>query len=166
MNARGQAARMASLRATCTQCGGRGSEVPAGILLGGEDLWALQWNRLYDQRSMYAVPWRGLAGQVARVLVKVPAGVDRTRESLPGRRRGGRFGGPSGDLYVVLSVKAHKFFEREGDDLHCVLPSRFRRRRLVRSCRSKRWKGRRRSRYPKEHRAGARLNCEAKVCRT
>jgi molecular chaperone DnaJ len=28
-------------------------------------------------------------------------------------------------LYVVLSVKAHKFFERDGDDLHCVLPVSF-----------------------------------------
>jgi molecular chaperone DnaJ len=35
------------------------------------------------------------------------------------------FGGPTGDLYVVLNVKPHKFFERDGDDLHCVVPVSF-----------------------------------------
>src|SRR5262249_53340616 len=34
----------------------------------------------------------------------------------------GAFGGPSGDLYVVLQVKEHPFFERDGTDLHCVVP--------------------------------------------
>jgi molecular chaperone DnaJ len=34
-------------------------------------------------------------------------------------------GGPPGDLYVVLHVKEHPFFEREGNDLHCVIPISF-----------------------------------------
>src|SRR5581483_2636820 len=34
----------------------------------------------------------------------------------------GQFGGPAGDLYVVLHVKEHPFFGREGNDLHCVVP--------------------------------------------
>lgn len=60
------------------------------------------------------------------VLVKVPAGVeDGTRIRYQGEGEAGKLGGPSGDLYVVLSVKAHKFFEREGDDLHCVVPVSF-----------------------------------------
>ncbi len=60
------------------------------------------------------------------VLVKVPAGVeDGTRIRYQGEGEAGKLGGPSGDLYVVLSVKAHKFFEREGDDLHCIVPVSF-----------------------------------------
>ena len=60
------------------------------------------------------------------ILVKVPAGVEQdTRIRYQGEGEAGRFGGPAGDLYVVLSVKAHKFFERDGDDLHCVLPVSF-----------------------------------------
>jgi molecular chaperone DnaJ len=60
------------------------------------------------------------------ILVKVPAGVEQdTRIRYQGEGEGGRFGGPAGDLYVVLNVKAHKFFERDGDDLHCVLPVSF-----------------------------------------
>ncbi|HEY0264070.1 MAG TPA: molecular chaperone DnaJ [Granulicella sp.] len=60
------------------------------------------------------------------ILVKVPAGVEQdTRIRYQGEGETGRFGGPSGDLYVILNVKPHKFFERDGDDLHCVLPVSF-----------------------------------------
>ena len=46
-------------------------------------------------------------------------------DSVQGEGEAGKFAGPAGDLYVVLQVKAHKFFERDGDDLHCVLPISF-----------------------------------------
>ncbi len=60
------------------------------------------------------------------LLVKVPAGVEsETRIRYGGEGDAGRFGGPGGDLYVVLEVKAHAFFERDGDDLHCVMPISF-----------------------------------------
>jgi len=61
-----------------------------------------------------------------KILVKVPAGVEGdTRIRYSGEGDAGRFGGPAGDFYVVLEVKAHKFFERDGDDLHCVIPISF-----------------------------------------
>ena len=54
---------------------------------------------------------------------KIPAGVeDGTRIRFSGLGEGGVHGGPPGDLYVVLHVKEHAFFEREGNDLHCVIP--------------------------------------------
>jgi molecular chaperone DnaJ len=57
---------------------------------------------------------------------KVPAGVeDGTRIRFSGLGEAGAFGGPAGDLYVVLHVKEHSFFEREGNDLHCVIPVSF-----------------------------------------
>uniref|UniRef100_UPI001C99ACB8 molecular chaperone DnaJ n=1 Tax=Edaphobacter sp. 4G125 TaxID=2763071 RepID=UPI001C99ACB8 len=60
------------------------------------------------------------------ILVKVPAGVEQdTRIRYQGEGESGKFGGPAGDLYVVLNVKSHKFFERDGDDLHCVMPISF-----------------------------------------
>ncbi len=65
-------------------------------------------------------------GRVLRqrtVDAKVPAGVeDGTRIRFTGAGEAGPFGGPAGDLYVVLHVKEHPFFEREGNDLHCVVP--------------------------------------------
>jgi molecular chaperone DnaJ len=58
--------------------------------------------------------------------VKVPPGVeDGTRIRYAGEGDAGRAGGPKGDLYVVLSVRPHDFFERQGHDLHCVIPISF-----------------------------------------
>jgi len=61
-----------------------------------------------------------------KILVKVPAGVEsETRIRYAGEGDAGRFGGPPGDFYVQLEVKPHKFFERDGDDLHCTIPISF-----------------------------------------
>jgi molecular chaperone DnaJ len=58
--------------------------------------------------------------------VKVPPGVeDGTRIRYAGEGDAGRAGGPKGDLYVVLSIRPHDFFERSGQDLHCVVPISF-----------------------------------------
>lgn len=68
-------------------------------------------------------------GRVLRqktVPVTVPAGVeDGTRIRYAGLGEAGYFGGPAGDLYIVLHVKEHPFFEREGNDLRCVIPISF-----------------------------------------
>ncbi len=58
--------------------------------------------------------------------VSIPAGVeDGTRIRYAQQGEAGQLGGPNGDLYVVLHVKDHKIFEREGNDLHCVIPISF-----------------------------------------
>ena len=58
--------------------------------------------------------------------VKIPAGIDngmRIRSS--GNGEPGTNGGPAGDLYVEIHIKAHAVFQREGDDLHCEMPISF-----------------------------------------
>jgi molecular chaperone DnaJ len=58
--------------------------------------------------------------------VKIPAGVDQDdRIRLTGEGEAGMNGGPSGDLYVVVNLKAHPVFQREGADLHCEMPISF-----------------------------------------
>jgi len=60
------------------------------------------------------------------VTVKVPAGVEEGARILySGEGEAGAYDGPPGDLYVVLHVKKHAFFQREGSDLHCVIPISF-----------------------------------------
>ena len=55
--------------------------------------------------------------------LRIPAGVDTgTRLRVPGEGEAGANGGPNGDLYVVLDVKEHPFFERRGADLYCTIP--------------------------------------------
>jgi molecular chaperone DnaJ len=56
------------------------------------------------------------------ILVKVPAGVDNGSQiCLSGEGDAGTKGGPSGNLYVTLSVKEHEFFTRDGDHIHYEL---------------------------------------------
>ena len=60
------------------------------------------------------------------VEVNIPAGIDDgQRIRLSGEGEPGQHGAPAGDLYVVVQVKAHKTFERNGLDLHCELPVSF-----------------------------------------
>jgi molecular chaperone DnaJ len=94
-----------SIARTCPTCQGAGSVVTDPCLkCKGE-------GRVLRQRVVDA---------------KIPAGVeDGTRIRFTGYGEGGLHGGPAGDLYVVLHVKEHPFFEREGNDLHCVMPISF-----------------------------------------
>ncbi len=55
--------------------------------------------------------------------IKIPAGVDDgTRLRISGEGEAGRHGGPPGDLYVVLLVRPHAYFERRGEDLYVKIP--------------------------------------------
>jgi molecular chaperone DnaJ len=94
-----------SIARTCPTCQGAGSVItdPCSKCKGE--------GRVLRQRTVDA---------------KVPAGVeDGTRIRFTGLGEAGAHGGPAGDLYVVLHVKEHAFFEREGNDLHCVIPVSF-----------------------------------------
>ena len=112
---------------TCTQCGGRG--------------------QLRYQQGNFSVARTcsacGGAGQVIgdpcgtchgqtrvnselKLKVKVPPGVEEgTRIRYAGEGDAGRSGGPKGDLFIVLAIRPHDFFERNGSDLHCVIPVSF-----------------------------------------
>ena len=58
--------------------------------------------------------------------VKIPAGVETgSRLRLTGEGELGTNGGPAGDLYIVISVKEHPIFFREGDDVICEVPISF-----------------------------------------
>jgi len=55
--------------------------------------------------------------------VKIPAGIDDgMRIRSTGNGEPGTNGGPPGDLYIEVRLKKHEVFERDGDDLHCVVP--------------------------------------------
>ena len=55
--------------------------------------------------------------------VKIPAGVDNgARLRIQGEGEGGVYGGPAGDLYVVIYVEEHPFFQRQNSNLYCQVP--------------------------------------------
>ncbi len=65
----------------------------------------------------------GRVEETKTLSVKVPPGVDTgDRIRLAGEGEAGADGGPSGDLYVQVSVKDHEFFQRDGKNLYCEVP--------------------------------------------
>ncbi|MBR6021878.1 MAG: molecular chaperone DnaJ [Kiritimatiellae bacterium] len=90
---------------TCPRCGGRGKIIRHPCRrCGGE-------GRAKVQRT---------------ISISIPAGVsDGSRLRVTGKGEGGSRGGPPGDLFVVLSVRPHELFERDGNDIHVVFPIPF-----------------------------------------
>lgn len=69
---------------------------------------------------------RGKVEVEKRVLIKIPPGVDTGIQlRIQGEGEEGDKGGPSGDLFVVIYVREHNFFIREGDNLKCQIPVSF-----------------------------------------
>jgi molecular chaperone DnaJ len=62
----------------------------------------------------------------SEIKLRIPPGVDTgSRLRSTGNGEAGFRGGPAGDLYVILHVKPHEFFQRDGDDLLCEAPVSF-----------------------------------------
>ncbi len=112
---------------TCQQCGGRGQiRTQQGFFSVARTCPVCSGTGSVIRTPCKICGGDGRVAQEHTLMVKVPAGVESdTRIRYSGEGDAGRFGGPSGDLYVVLEVKPHKFFERDGDDLHCVMPISF-----------------------------------------
>ena len=91
-----------SIRRTCSQCGGSGKMI---------------------RQACSECRGQGTVRAERRLKVSVPPGVENgTRLRLSQEGQPGYNGGPPGDLYVVLRVKEHPIFVREGNDLHCTIP--------------------------------------------
>ncbi|MBL8382306.1 MAG: molecular chaperone DnaJ [Burkholderiales bacterium] len=112
---------------TCGTCGGNGQvRIQQGFF-------SIQQTcpKCHGSGKTIADPCRSCdgSGRVKRaktLAIKIPAGVDEgDRIRLSGEGEPGVGGGPAGDLYVQLSIKAHPVFQREGDDLHCEMPVSF-----------------------------------------
>lgn len=65
----------------------------------------------------------GLIQKRQKIKVTIPPGIESgKRINIPGQGDFGPNGGPAGDLYVYISVKPHEYFERDGNDIYCVIP--------------------------------------------
>ena len=65
----------------------------------------------------------GVSREMRSIKVKIPAGVDDgSRLKLRGEGESGYRGGPTGDLYVVVHVRPHEIFSREGNHIICEMP--------------------------------------------
>ena len=120
----GTGAESGSKRSVCTSCGGSGqvrrnsgffSIASACPSCGGEGY--------VIEHPCSSCRGSGIAKKQQKIKVNIPAGIATgKRISLAGQGDAGPNGGPSGDLYVYVTVRAHKYFERDGNDLYCVIP--------------------------------------------
>ena len=61
-----------------------------------------------------------------KIKISIPAGIDEGQQiRMSGKGEPGINGGPAGDLYVIVQIKTHDYYEREGDNIYCELPLTF-----------------------------------------
>ena len=128
----------------CDNCHGSGAEPGAGVVTCGTCGGA---GRVVSSRGFFQVqqvcptchgsgrvPERvcrkcGGEGRAIRdktVKIRIPAGIASGQKlRSAGNGEAGLMGGPAGDLYVVVHVRDHNVFERQGDDLYCDVPIKF-----------------------------------------
>jgi len=125
----------------CESCNGTGAKKGTGVVAcqtcGGRGQLVYQQGFFTINRTCPACSGAGQIvkercpdcrgqGRVDRertIELRIPPGVDTgTRLRVQGEGEPGPNGGPAGDLYVVLDVKEHAFFERRGADLYCTIP--------------------------------------------
>lgn len=96
--------RMVNRRA-CSHCGGKGQVI---------------------KEKCPTCAGSGSVKKQRKIHVRIPAGVDDGAQlRMSGEGEGGLRGGPAGDLYIIIRVKSHEFFEREGDDIYLEFPLTF-----------------------------------------
>jgi molecular chaperone DnaJ len=110
--------------ASCRACGGRGQvRYQQGFFSIARTCPACQGAGSVISDPCTKCKGEGRVVQQKTIDAKIPAGVeDGTRIRFTGVGEAGVHGGPAGDLYVVLHVKEHPFFERQGNDLYCEIP--------------------------------------------
>ncbi len=96
-----QAAGKMRFNVPCSRCGGSGKLRTACKTCGGE----------------------GRVRRTETIDVRIPAGVaSGGRVRVPGKGNAGTIGAPAGDLYLLVEVRPHPFFERRGNDLYTKVP--------------------------------------------
>jgi molecular chaperone DnaJ len=123
----GSGAEAGSQTRTCPTCGGRGQVISSrGIFSIAQTCPHCQGAGRVVDKPCKACKGAGRRERTSKIKLRIPAGVDTgSRLRSAGNGEAGFRGGPSGDLYVVLHVKAHEIFQRDGDDLLCEVPVGF-----------------------------------------
>lgn len=120
----GSGAKPGTSPTTCSTCGGQGA------VRASQGFFTVERTcpSCHGQGQTITDPCADCGGQgrinKERTLsVNIPAGVEEgTRIRVAGKGEAGTRGGPTGDLYIFLSIKPHEFFQRDGADLFCSVP--------------------------------------------
>ena len=120
----GSGAASGSGRETCRQCSGRGFVVSGGgFFQMRQGCPVCNGEGTLNRHPCGKCNGSGRVRARRRISLRIPRGVETgSRLRLSGKGEGGGRGGPAGDLYVVVHVRDHELFERQGDDLICSMP--------------------------------------------
>ena len=124
----GEGAEPGSKVESCPECNGSGYVRFTQNTMFGQMVNERPCSRCKGEGKIISEPCKECRGKGTvkrnkKLKVKIPAGVDNgSRLRVSGEGEAGAKGGPSGDLYVYLYVKPHKFFERDGTTVLCEVP--------------------------------------------
>jgi chaperone protein DnaJ len=123
----GSGAQAGSRTVTCSTCRGRGQVVVSrGFFQVAQTCPNCHGTGRVVEKPCRACAGEGRVEKTSRVKLKIPAGIEHgSRLRSGGNGEAGMRGGAAGDLYVVVHIKEHPIFEREGSDLHCEVPIPF-----------------------------------------
>jgi len=123
----GRGAEAGSSAVTCPTCHGRGQVVTArGFFQVSQTCPRCRGMGKVIEKPCQSCHGEGRVEKNSRIKLKIPAGIeDGSRLRSLGNGEAGLRGGPHGDLYVVIHVREHELFQRDGDDLYCEVPISF-----------------------------------------
>jgi molecular chaperone DnaJ len=112
---------------TCTQCRGQGQvRFQQGIFTVARACPQCQGSGKTISKPCTTCRGAGRVSRDRKITVKIPAGIAEGQQlRLQNEGESGTAGGPSGHLYVVIHVKEHEFFRRDGVNLFCEVPVNF-----------------------------------------
>lgn len=123
----GSGAQKGSKAVTCNVCRGRGQVIASrGFFQVAQTCSHCHGSGQVIEKPCKTCHGDGRVENTSRIKLKIPAGIDdgaRLRSS--GAGEAGLRGASFGDLYVVMHIKEHAIFERDGMDLHCEIPLPF-----------------------------------------
>jgi molecular chaperone DnaJ len=123
----GSGAEPGSKKITCPTCRGSGQiRRSGGIIVFTQACPTCGGTGQKIEKPCTVCRGEGRTAKNTKLTVRIPAGVDTgSRLRSAGNGEAGAAGGSPGDLYIVLTVKEHELFERQGDDLFCEIPIKF-----------------------------------------
>ncbi len=123
----GSGAESGSKSKGCPTCGGRGQVISSrGIFSIAQTCPRCEGSGRVIEKPCKTCHGSGRHEKSSTIKIRIPAGVDTgSRLRSSGNGEAGARGGQSGDLPVVLHVKPHEIFQRDGDDLLCEIPVSF-----------------------------------------
>ena len=112
---------------TCSTCGGQGNvRYQQGFFTISRTCSSCQGSGRFIEKACSECRGNGYLQKEKIMEIKIPAGVDDgSRLRISGEGEAGPRNGPPGDLYVIISVQEHSFFQREENHILCTIPINF-----------------------------------------